>query len=167
MNKQTKYIIFGIITMVIVVIGVKTFPSSASQDNKYSDAELTFSEMKWDFGDISMSEGIATKEISFSNDSSSSVTIVRLETSCMCTSTQIVHSDGSKSGLKGMVGHGGGSSALSEVIEAGETATLLVNFDPNAHGPNATGPITREVILGTNSQSQSEIQIKFSGNVIK
>ncbi|OGL72159.1 hypothetical protein A3D69_01290 [Candidatus Uhrbacteria bacterium RIFCSPHIGHO2_02_FULL_54_11] len=85
----------------------------------------------------------------------------------MCTTAQIVHPDGSKSGLKGMIGHGGGSSSLSETIPAGETAVLLVNFDPNAHGPAATGPITRTVTMRTNSQSQPEIRLTFSGNVIK
>ena len=59
------------------------------------------------------------------------------------------------------MGHGGGTATLSETIQAGETAILLVNFDPNAHGPNATGSITRTVMLHTNSQQQPEIELRF------
>ncbi|MBI4437433.1 DUF1573 domain-containing protein [Candidatus Uhrbacteria bacterium] len=170
MKKQPTYLYLGaaglIALLVIVVIsssGASETPAAAA----ISDAMLTVSETRWDFGDISMASGKTTKEISLTNTSASPLTITQMQTSCMCTTAQIVHADGSKSASKGMVGHGGGSAALSETISAGETATLEVTFDPNAHGPEATGPITRMVMLGTNSQAQPEIELTFSGNVTK
>ncbi|NQV12052.1 DUF1573 domain-containing protein [Candidatus Uhrbacteria bacterium] len=166
MKKQTKKYLVGFLAVLIAIIGIKVIAFSVSQVEPVESAMLTVSEMDWNFGDIAMADGIATKSLTLSNDTSSSVTVTSLQTSCMCTTAQIVHADGSKSGLKGMVGHGG-SPGLSETIESGEVVTLLVNFDPNAHGPNATGPITRNVALETNSKAQPEISLKFSGNVIK
>ena len=152
--------------VVVALVGIKVIASSASPVELVENAQLTISETRWDFGDIPMSEGITTRSISLKNDTDVPITITSMQTSCMCTTVQIVHSDGSKSGLKGMVGHGGGTSSLSETIQAGEVVALLVNFDPNAHGPNATGPITRNVELTTNSQAQPEVELTFSGNVI-
>ena len=152
--------------VVVALVGIKVIASSASPVELVENAQLTISETRWDFGDIPMSEGITTRSISLKNDTDVPITITSMQTSCMCTTVQIVHSDGSKSGLKGMVGHGGGTSSLSETIQAGEAVALLVNFDPNAHGPNATGPITRNVELTTNSQAQPEVELTFSGNVI-
>lgn len=175
MKKQSKKYLWGLGIVVVAIVGVKAVslsaspvaPATASLVAPAEGAELTISEPSWDFGDIPMSGGVVTKSLSLKNDSTSAITITKLETSCMCTNAQIVHADGSKSGLKGMVGHGGGTANLSETIQAGETATLLVNFDPNAHGPSATGPITRNVMMMTNSPAQAEINLTFSGNVIK
>ena len=166
MKKQSKKYLWGVIIVVVALVGIKVVVSSASPVELVENAQLTISETSWDFGDIPMSEGITTRSISLKNDTDVPITITSMQTSCMCTTVQIVHSDGSKSGLKGMVGHGGGTSSLSETIQAGEAVALLVNFDPNAHGPNATGPITRNVELTTNSQAQPEVEFTFSGNVI-
>ena len=157
MKKQSKKYLWGVLIVVVALVGIKVIASSASPVELVENAQLTISETSWDFGDIPMSEGITTRSISLKNDTDVPITITSMQTSCMCTTVQIVHSDGSKSGLKGMVGHG---------IQAGEAVALLVNFDPNAHGPNATGPITRNVELTTNSQAQPEVELTFSGNVI-
>ncbi len=175
MKKQSKKYLWGLGIVVVALIGVKAVslsaspaaPATSSSVAPAEGAKLTISESSWDFGDVPMSGGVVTKSVSLKNDTAAPITITKLETSCMCTNAQIVHADGSKSGLKGMVGHGGGTSNLSETIQAGETVTLLVNFDPNAHGPSAVGPITRNVMLMTNSQAQSEINLTFSGNVVK
>lgn len=167
MKKQSKTYLWGILAILAILVGFKILSSSATEVAPVADGELTISESSWDIGDVRMSDGMNTKSISLTNETSSPITLTQMETSCMCTTAQIVHADGSKSGLKGMPGHGGGSASLSETIQAGETATLLVNFDPNAHGPEATGPITRNVMMMTNSQAQPEIKLTFSGNVIK
>ena len=167
MKKQSKTYLWGILAVVIILAGFKVLSSSATEVAPVLEGELTISESSWDLGDVRMSDGMNTKSVPLTNETSSPITLTKMETSCMCTTAQIVHADGSKSGLKGMPGHGGGSATLSETIQAGETVTLLVNFDPNAHGPSATGPITRNVMMMTNSQAQPEINLTFSGNVIK
>ncbi|MCR4314294.1 MAG: DUF1573 domain-containing protein [Candidatus Uhrbacteria bacterium] len=167
MKKKSKPYLWGSLVILILIVGFKVLSSSATEVAPVINGELTISESSWDLGDIRMADGMNTKSVSITNKTSSPITLTKMETSCMCTTAQVVHADGSKSGLKGMPGHGGGSANLSETIQAGETATLFVNFDPNAHGPEAIGPITRNVMMTTNSQAQPEIQLTFSGNVIK
>lgn len=167
MKKKTKPYLWGSLVILVLIVGFKVLSSSATEVAPVIDGELTISESSWDLGDVRMSDGMNTKSVSLTNETSSPITITKMETSCMCTTVQIVHADGNKSSLKGMPGHSGGSASLSETIQAGETATLLINFDPNAHGPEATGSITRNVMMMTNSQAQPEINLTFSGNVIK
>lgn len=169
MKKQSKKTyLWGLAIALVVLAGFKiaVSESAPAASEPAADARLTVSETSWNLGDIPMSEGMSTKSVTLTNTSGTPITITNMETSCMCTTVQIVHADGSKSGLKGMPGHGGGS-ILSETIVDGESVELLVRFDPNAHGPNATGPITRNVQLRTNSLSQPEIDLLFSGNVIR
>lgn len=167
MKKQSNKYLWGAILVVVTLIGI-TVIASTLQIESVENATLTISETSWDFGDIPMSEGIVTKSVTLKNESDTPITLTHLETSCMCTTAQVVHSDGSKSGLKGMTGMANsGSPTISETVQVGEAVTLLVNFDPNAHGPNATGPITRNVDLETNSQAQPNIKLTFSGNVVK
>src|SRR3989344_5073066 len=49
------------------------------------------------------------------------------------------------------------------------TAVLVVTFDPNAHGPQATGPITRVITIYSNDNSQSNVRrnFTFAANVVK
>ncbi|MBI5370299.1 DUF1573 domain-containing protein [Candidatus Uhrbacteria bacterium] len=168
MKKKSHLILYGLLGFIVLLIGIQVASSSSSspQAEAVGSGSLRVSEQRWNIGDVPMSGGISTKQITLTNDSSAPVEITNLQTSCMCTTAQLVHADGSKSGLKGMVGHGG-SSSLSETIAPGEEAQLLVRFDPNAHGPSGVGPITRDVVLETNSASQSKITLTFTGNVIK
>ena len=167
MKNKLVPVFLGALVFIGLVFGlIALFPEPTSADS-IENASLTVSETSWNFGEISMKDGDAIREVQLTNDSLVPITITRLETSCMCTSSQIVHVDGSKSGVKGMVGMGGSSPSLSEVVDVGETVNLIVKFDPNAHGPNGTGPITRNVMLQTNSQDQPEISLTFSGDVVK
>ena len=157
---------------IVGMLGITAYISFSQGAQSSSSAEteiqgvLTVSEEDWDLGDISMADGDSVKEITLTNNSEGSVDIKSLSTSCMCTTGQIIHADGSKSRVKGMPGHGEPSS-MRETIEAGETATLQIIFDPLAHGPSATGPISRSVFLETTGDKQSEIELRFSGDVIK
>lgn len=151
---------------VFAVIGIVLMANAGSQSQSVEGAHLQVSETAWDIGNVAMSEGVNTKTVEITNDRAVAVTVIRMETSCMCTTAQLIHADGSESGIKGMVGHGI-TPSLSETIQPGETVKLLVRFDPNAHGPDATGPIQRSISIETNSKTQSKIQLKFSGNVIK
>ena len=55
----------------------------------------------------------------------------------------------------------------SITVKAGETKTMIAVFDPLAHGPEGTGKVTRELILGTNSENVKEIRARFQANVTK
>lgn len=168
MKKQTKQFAAAVLGIGLLAVGIKAYSSSLSSDTATEgDGHLAVSEDQWDLGQVPMSEGIVTREIKLTNDSNDHVTITRMETSCMCTTAQVIHENGSRSGVKGMVGHAGMTPIMSEDVEPGATVTLLIKFDPNAHGPDATGPINRLVELTTNSQKQPIIKLRFTGNVVK
>lgn len=170
MSKNTYWILgsVAIFIAVIVMIGISVSSNSSIEDTDSNSGvgELSFSEDDWDIGTISMKDGFNTKEISMSNVGDASIVVKELLTSCMCTTVQVVRADGSKSLKKGMPGHGG-TTRVSEKIAPGEVVTLRVVFDPNAHGPDATGLISRKVILRTESKLQPEITLNFDGNVTK
>jgi len=156
------------VLLVALAIGYSFLSGSESAPAEADGAEgiLSFAETEWEIGDVSMADGDHIKEIAVENLSEAPVTITSMSTSCMCTSVQLVHENGEKSRVKGMPGHGE-PSRMSEVIEPGERAILKVIYDPNAHGPNATGPIRRTITIKTDSQAQSEVKLSFSGNVVK
>jgi hypothetical protein len=56
---------------------------------------------------------------------------------------------------------------LDITLAPGETAELIAVFDPMAHGPDAVGPIKRDVILTTDSTETPEIRFSFLGNVVR
>ncbi len=165
MKKQSHKFLWGAIGLIALLIGVKALSSAAAPVESVSDAFLSVPEMKWDIGDVAMSKGISRREVELTNTSGSSITITQMSTSCMCTTVQIVHADGKKSGLKGMPGHGGGTSSLSETIKNGETAKLVVNFAPNAQIRGTTHeqpPTARAPPARSRAQSPSKQTAKNS-----
>lgn len=153
----------------VLLIGLYMIVNSGENNNSNivaSSGVLTVSEESWNMGAISMKNGLSYKEIELRNNTDFPVTVTEMETSCMCTTATITNADGTKGPTKGMVGHGS-TTRMSQTIAPGETAKLSVVFDPNAHGPNAVGPITRNVTLKTNSPDQPVIDLKFSGLVTK
>lgn len=156
-----------IILGLIIVAGVVKLSGAGNRaDADESSGTLTVSETSWNLGSVSMRDGINTKKVTITNGSDAPVTITRMETSCMCTKATVVRDDGVRGATKGMAGHGG-TPYLTEVIEPGEVVTLEVDYDPNAHGPNAVGPISRTITLNTDSTDRSTIKLRFSGIVVK
>lgn len=107
---------------------------------------LSASEPFYDFGTISMKDGNVTREFVVTNPTDRDVTIAAIVTSCMCTEAFLVRSDGSMKGPFGMEGMGYIPPA-NETLQAGESRTIRVVYDPNAHGPAGVGRIDRFVTL--------------------
>src|SRR3989338_3262125 len=108
---------------------------------------LTATEKFYDFGTVSMKNGNVSREFNVTNASDKDITVDTVITSCMCTNAFIVKSDGSVKGPFGMVGHGGSVPPANEIIKAGESRTIRVVFNPNAHGPAGVGKIDRFITL--------------------
>jgi len=166
MNKTTKIIIISTTILIIggIAIGVVANKES-SDDQKGGVPELTIKEKRFSFGTISMADGLAKHTFKLENTGGSDLKIRSIKTSCMCTEA-VLEIDGKKSPKFGM--HTS-SVGWSENIKPGQTADLEVIFDPNAHGPNATGPITRTVTLLSNSKGKNSARtdITFTANVTK
>ena len=125
-----------------------------------SKSLLTVSEKFYDFGTISMKNGIVNKEFTVTNTGDKDITVSTVLTSCMCTTVLIVAPDGSTKGPFGMAGHGGSVPPANEIIKAGESRVIRVVFDPNAHGPAGVGPIDRFITLTDISGNVLQLEIK-------
>jgi len=160
------FVIGGILLLLGIFAAVGSLGSAKQADRQTSSGKLTISESSWNIGEVSMKDGLNEKVVTLKNETDSPVTVTEMETSCMCTKATIRNADGTMGPTKGMVGHGG-TPRMSQTIAPGETAELIVVFDPNAHGPNAVGPITRDIMLKTDSSLQPTIGLRFRGIVTK
>ncbi|MFA4831197.1 MAG: DUF1573 domain-containing protein [Patescibacteria group bacterium] len=140
----------------------KTFTGS-----KVESALVSLNTEPVDLGEIKIGSGLVETEFKFKNTGAESITLVYGETSCMCTEAVVKRANGEMSPRIKMPGHGGNTGPLNLTLEPGEEAVLLAIFDPMAHGPDALGPIDREIVLKTNSKTTPELRFSFLGNVIK
>lgn len=160
MPKQIKLLVtaaFGIIILggILFFAEPKQSPKPA---NRMAVADLAIDPQSYDFGTISMKNGPVNKSFIVKNGEAGSILLSSLYTSCMCTSAKISIA-GLNYGPFGMAAHGG-NTRLNQRLETGQTAELVVTFDPSAHGPSGVGPIERIVTLETVKGRMAQINIK-------
>ncbi|MBI5023010.1 MAG: DUF1573 domain-containing protein [Candidatus Magasanikbacteria bacterium] len=167
MDKQTKIVLVIIVILVIGGIAAAVM-ATVKEKGQNGVPKLVLEMNSFDFGDVAMADGKITKNVKIKNDGNGDLKISKIITSCMCTEA-FLEVDGRKSPAFGMPGHGNGPLFWSEIIKPGEEGNLEIVFDPNAHGPDAVGPITRNVIITSNDggESGSTKTITFDGNVVK
>ena len=156
---MNKYIIGTVILAVVLIFGANYFgnKSDTVRTTTNVSSPIVVLEKPYDFGDIDIFAGKVSTNYTLKNEGVEDVTIIQAATSCMCTEGEIT---GLTFGMHG-------SEVKSVVIPAGGEEVVTATFDPLAHGPGGTGPITRELMLKTNSKETPDIRLKFSGNVIK
>tara|TARA_B100000508_G_C11446412_1_gene271621 strand:+ start:671 stop:1153 length:483 start_codon:yes stop_codon:yes gene_type:complete len=157
---MNKFIIGAVVLAVVLILSARYFNNDqeevASAVTSVSSA-LSVVEEPYNFGDIDIFGGKVETTYTLKNEGDEDITITKAGTSCMCT-------EGVIAGLTfGM--HS--SEVDSIVIPAGGEEKVRAIYDPLAHGPNGTGPVTRELMLATNSVVTPEVRMRFSGNVIK
>ncbi|MDO8514010.1 MAG: DUF1573 domain-containing protein [bacterium] len=159
-NKTLIYsVVFFLAIMGLFAWGNAAKGGDTSGSNSQKSA-LVAPEVLYDFGIISMKNGNVTKEFTVTNPTQEDITVKTVFTSCMCTEAFIVESDGSAKGPFGMPGHGGAVPPANELIKAGESRSIRVVYDPNAHGPAGVGVIDRFVTLTDTSGNTVELEIK-------
>lgn len=162
MNSKISIIIAAVILAIIAAVALLVFSSpSASQTGA---PKIEASPMTYDMGTVSMAKGLAPYTVKIENKGDGDLEISKIYTSCMCTNAKI-KIDGVESPSFGMVGMGPSNPFWKGKIPAGKSADLEIIFDPNAHGPDAIGPITRSVTLETNDPARPKFNLMFTGNV--
>lgn len=160
---------FAIIALIAIAGGI-ILGLALGRSNSAGSAsapKIIFEHNNFDAGDISMAQGMVTHIYKFKNDGKSPLKLSKIETTCMCTQASIRYK-GSESPKFGMPGHGSVSSLWDGAdIAPGDEAELVVVFDPNAHGPDATGSIKRGIILTANDPENKQAEVFFSGNVTR
>lgn len=132
---------------------------SANVSGATAPSALTVSEKVYDFGTISMKDGLVTKDFTVKNPTANDIFIPTLVTSCMCTKAFIVESNGTTKGPFGMPSMGFVPPA-NETIKAGDSRIIRVVYDPNAHGPAGVGTIDRFIVLTDSSGNSLQLEIK-------
>lgn len=168
-NNDSRIVIFSVIAAALVLGGlIIAFTGNdnlASSESQNGTPRLEINEEKFDLGNIPMSQGTVTRTVTVSNTGNGPLEIFGMKTSCMCTSATLTI-DGNRSPEFSLHNN---PAFWSEKLAAGQKADLEITFDPNAHGPDATGPITRTVhIKSTDGGSNNaEKVVTFTGNVVK
>lgn len=122
-------------------------------------SSLVTAEALYDFGTISMKAGNVSTQFLVTNVSDQEVLLKTILTSCMCTVAFVVESDGGIKGPFSMAGMGYVPPA-NETIKSGDSRTIRVVYDPNAHGPAGVGAIHRFVTLTEDSGASLQLEIK-------
>lgn len=165
MTNESKILVglIGIPTVLILILGTMyATKNQAPELTEDANAKLeVLGEATHDWGEIDINGGNASKDFQIKNTGTSDLFVTNFETSCMCTETQVMI-NGEKSPVFGMHSQSGWTGT----IKPGETADILVVFDPLFHGPEGTGPITRLVSFNSNDSDNKTVEFKLSGNVI-
>ena len=155
-NNKKVALRLGIAAVAVVAAGLFAWNFGLFEPD-LSQSALIVSPATFDFGEISMAKGTVTKTFMLQNDGDDAVKISDVRTSCMCTIAEI---DGAMFGMHQ-------NPAVNITIPPKSSKEMNVMFDPNAHGPDAVGPISRVVFIATNSRSTPQVTAKIDGNVIK
>ncbi len=166
MYKNTIFIGIAVAVLIILAVLAVVNKNNISSPPAVSSWKLVILENNFDFGVIPMMSGKVNHIFELKNEGPEPVKIKKIYTSCMCTEA-FVTVGGKDYGSYGMPGHGGKSSNTNIEALAGESVFIKAVFNPLAHGPDATGEILREIYLETNAEKESNIVLKFSGNVVK
>lgn len=105
--------------------------------------ELVLDRELLDLGQVVNGE-IRTVEVPVRNAGKGTLVIEALSTSCGCTSATVD----------------------PMAIEPGQSGILHIRFDSGAHGPEANGPVTRQVFIASNDPERPEVEFRFQADVV-
>lgn len=169
-----KNLIISAIAVLLFIVGIILLGAPGNKDanilaSSKSSGSLVADNIDYDFGTISMEKGNATHTYKLKNNSAAPVKISKISTSCMCTTANVKTADGQTYGPFGMpmghTGHGGATDT-NITLPAGGEMELAAIFDPNAHGPDAVGPVNRIIYIQSDA-SKKPLELAFTANVVK
>ncbi len=132
-----------------------------NSNSEISEGLFVASEWEYDFGDIGINDGVVSHAFNIKNQSENPLAIYGIDSSCGCTSGEILVNDQS-------VGKGSmkNPAYLDNVVipQNGEFEVVLY-YDPLFHGPEDLGPRDRLLFLDTSSRSHDYMQQTPDGKV--
>lgn len=165
-NLYMNKLIIGTLVAIILIGGWYIVAQQSGGTGGGTGVLELISENNFDFGEILMTGGFVRHNFTLKNTGDGPVTIQNAETSCACTTANIINQDGDPIGPFGMVGGGHTPNPkISMKVLPGEEITVEAIYDPLKHGPDATGEIIREVFIATDSGN--EVSMKFRGVGVK
>ncbi len=166
MDKKFLLLIGGFI---LAVIGIAIFALGSGENRavvqKTAGAKISVDHSSKSVGNIPYDGGDLIHVFPIKNVGDKDLEIANVATSCMCTKAYLKQGDTKSDGfgMKGM----SAPSSWKGIIKPGQTAQIVMDFDPTYHGPSGTGPITRTVSFETNDPDNPYVEVGFDGIVTK
>ena len=137
--------------------------------NKISKSEITIIKNNINLGEIPMDEWKVNIPFEFINSWNENISLWDAETTCMCTEAVVTDFEWKNpSKIIVMRWHNFGlATKVNKVLKPWNKAYLVATFDPNAHWPNATWPISRNIYINTNSSITQKLDFRFMWDVVK
>lgn len=151
-------VIFAAIGITYRYNQIQSEQASLIPQNPGAASSLTTDQTLYNFGTISMKDGLVTHVFKVTNPSDKDIFVRKVATSCMCTKAYIESAIGEQGpfGMEGM----GYLPPANELIKAHESLDIKVVYDPNAHGPAGVGAIDRLIYLTDESGGNFTLEIK-------
>lgn len=161
-----KNFIIGIVIFTIVVLGggvaLAAKMATGARVETNSGAQAKVGETTSDWGKVGIAAGNVEKDFTIENTGSAPLKLFNVKTSCDCTTARL--SQGTvTSPVFGM--HTNSNFAME--VPPGQKAILKVIFDPAYHGPDAVGPVTRQITVQTNDPSRGTLTFMLTALVTK
>lgn len=160
-----KFLI-GIVLGTLLILGGAIYFGSkigaSTQITSIEEVSVNTDANTHDWGEIDINGGIVSKSFLISNGSDSVLKLYQVKTSCMCTTAQLKTSSVTSPKFKMHE-----KSSFVVEVPPGETAELIVEFDPAFHGPSGVGPISRTITMSTNDSKNPTISFQLAANVVK
>ena len=115
------------------------------------------------FGRVPINGGNVGTKFVITNVAGRPVRLLRVYTSCGCTTASLTFSDGTRAGPFGMPGHDL-PIQYDRIVKPGERFEVEAVFNPAAHGPAGLGSVSRSVILET--AAGPPLAFGFTANVV-
>lgn len=148
------------VAMLLLTQEVKTTPQQTISGGGILATPINYH----DFGEVSLRGGVISTEVPLVNIGEGVLTITFMNTSCGCTSAQIIN-QGKIGPIFGMASHGKSPTDWRTTIEPGEKASLRVYYDPGVH-PNFKGTATREISIISDSKNNGIQTIRIKVNQV-
>jgi len=165
-KKGIDSFLIGIIVVTVLILGGAVYfgtkMGATTQVSADTQVETQIGETRHDWGTIDINGGIVSKSFTIENSGTTPLKLYDVKTSCMCTTAQLKTASNSSKKF-GM--HEKNSSVFE--VAPGESAEILVEFDPLFHGPSGVGPISRTVTMNTNDANRPNLSFQLSANVVK
>lgn len=117
--------------------------------------------------EIPMDEWIIELVYEFTNTWSEDVILWWAQTWCGCTTGYVLDEDDWYQSELIQMPWIAPIVNLNKTIKRWQTLKLIVQFDPNAHWPDATGRVARNLMIQTNSKTTPILNFKFNWDIVK
>lgn len=161
-----KNFIIGIVIFTIAVLGggiiLAAKIATGARVETNSSAQAKVPEATFDWGKVGIAAGNVEKDFVIENTGSAPLKLFNVKTSCDCTTARLSQG-AATSPIFGM--HT--SSNFVMEVPPGQKAILKVIFDPAYHGPDAVGPVTRQITVQTNDPGRGILTFLLTAVVTK